>query len=176
MTGFQRESRSVSNAARRCLVRLVSTEPWLICETGGLRFLGPDALAVDGSTAEHGSVFVADWAFSERAAARGCIDLVTRESSIATMPVAPGDTVPSQHGPDVENASADDRAPLHERTWTSATRRLSAEALRALSSEKCTGRGILDTARDAISVWGTDVVWRRGVPPEPGADGLVWHL
>jgi hypothetical protein len=84
-----RECRSMSNAARRCQVRVVSTEPWLICESGGLRFLLPEALAVDGSTAEKGSVLIPDWAFNELAAARACIDLTTRESSIPTTPPAP---------------------------------------------------------------------------------------
>lgn len=84
-----RECRSMSNAARRCLVRVVSTEPWLICESGGLRFLLPEVLAVDGSTAEHGSVLVPDWAFNELAAARACIDLVTRASSIPATPPTP---------------------------------------------------------------------------------------
>jgi hypothetical protein len=84
-----RECRSMSNAARRCQVRVVSTEPWLICESGGLRFLLPEALAVDGSMAENGSVLVPDWAFNELAAARACIELVTRESSIPAMPPTP---------------------------------------------------------------------------------------
>jgi len=75
MTEFQRirECRSMSNAARRCQVRVVRTEPWLICESGGLRFLLPEALVVDGSSAENGSVLVPDWAFNELAAARACI-------------------------------------------------------------------------------------------------------
>jgi hypothetical protein len=79
----------MSNAARRCQVRVVSTEPWLICESGGLRFLLPEALAVPGTMAEHGSVLVPDWAFNELAAARACIDMVTRESSIPTTLPAP---------------------------------------------------------------------------------------
>ena len=41
-----RECRSMSNVARRCQVRVVSTEPWLICESGGLRFVLPEARAV----------------------------------------------------------------------------------------------------------------------------------
>ena len=84
-----RECRAMSNAARRCQVRVVSTEPWLICESGGLRFLLPEALAVEGSSAENGSVLVPDWAFNELAAARACIDLVTRESIIPAMPPIP---------------------------------------------------------------------------------------
>lgn len=87
MTEFHRirECRSMSDTARRCQVRVVSTEPWLVCERGGLRFLLPEALAVDGSTAETGSVLVPDWAFDELAAAQACMDLVTRESSIPAM-------------------------------------------------------------------------------------------
>jgi hypothetical protein len=84
-----RECRSMSNGARRCQVRVISTEPWLICESGGLRFLLPEALAVDGSMTENGSVLVPDWAFNELAAARACIELVTRESSIPAMPPTP---------------------------------------------------------------------------------------
>jgi hypothetical protein len=41
-----RECRSMSNVARRCQLRVVSTEPWLICESGGLRFVLPEARAV----------------------------------------------------------------------------------------------------------------------------------
>jgi hypothetical protein len=82
-----RECRSMSNVARRYQVRVVSTELWLICASGGLRFLLPEALAVAGSTAERGAVLVPDWAFNELAAARACIDLATRASSMpATQP------------------------------------------------------------------------------------------
>ena len=84
-----RECRSMSNVARRCQVRVVSTEPWLICESGGLRFVLPEARAVDGSTAEKGSVLIPDWAFNELAAARACIDAVTRASRIPTTPAGP---------------------------------------------------------------------------------------
>jgi hypothetical protein len=93
------EGRSMRNAARRCQVRVVSTEPWLICESGGLRFLLPEALAVAGRTAEQGSVLIPDWAFNELAAARACIDRVTRESSIPT-------TLPSPEGRRSAAASA----------------------------------------------------------------------
>jgi hypothetical protein len=77
MTEFHviRECRSRTNAARRCEVRVVSTEPWVICERGGLRFLLPGALAVDGSAAEHGPVLVPDWTFNELAAATAWIDV-----------------------------------------------------------------------------------------------------
>jgi len=85
-----RECRSMSNVARRCQVRVVSTEPWLICESGGLRFLLPEALAVEGSTAEGGgSVLVPDWAFNELAAARACIDLAAWASSTPATPPDP---------------------------------------------------------------------------------------
>jgi hypothetical protein len=84
-----RECRSMSNVARRCQVRVVSTEPWLICESGGLRFLLPEALAVDGNMAERGSVLVPDWAFNELAAAQACIDLATRASNMPAAPPGP---------------------------------------------------------------------------------------
>jgi hypothetical protein len=84
-----RECRSMSNVARRCQVRVVSTEPWLICESGGVRFVLPEARAVDGSTAEGGSVLIPEWAFNELAAARACIDAVTRASRIPTTPPGP---------------------------------------------------------------------------------------
>ena len=73
-----RECRSMSNVARRCQVRVVSTEPRLICQSGGLRFVLPEARAVDGSTAEKGSVLIPDWAFNELAAARACIGRSSR--------------------------------------------------------------------------------------------------
>ena len=84
-----RECRSMSNVARRCQVRVVSTEPRLICQSGGLRFVLPEARAVDGSAAERRSVLIPEWAFNELAAARACIELVTRESSIPAMPPTP---------------------------------------------------------------------------------------
>src|SRR5262245_21011393 len=93
------ECKSMRNAARRCQVRIVSTEPWLICESGGLRFLLPEAFAVDRSTADPGSVLIPDWAFNELAAARACIDRVSRESSIPT-------TLPPSEGRDSAAASA----------------------------------------------------------------------
>jgi hypothetical protein len=90
-----RECRSMSNVARRCQVRVVSTEPWLICESGGLRFVLPEALAVAGSTAEGGPVLIPDWAFNELAAARSCIDLATRASSIPATPPGPAGRRPT---------------------------------------------------------------------------------
>jgi hypothetical protein len=63
---------------------VVSTEPWVICERGGLRFLLPAALAVDASAAEHGPVLVPDWSFNELAAATAWID-------VRHPGVAPGD-------------------------------------------------------------------------------------
>jgi len=63
--------RSVTTPDRSCPVRIVSTEPWLVCGARGVRFVFPPSVATAPARAHDGWLLVSDWVIDELIRAGG---------------------------------------------------------------------------------------------------------
>src|SRR5262249_19128246 len=72
--------RSMMHLARSCAVRVVRTDPWLVCEIQGVRVVLPRALGMSGDPACGAWLLVSDWA----------IDELTREAAGGLAPAEEG--------------------------------------------------------------------------------------
>jgi hypothetical protein len=63
--------RSVTTPDRSCPVRIVSSEPWLVCEARGVRFVFPPSVATAPERAHDGWLLVSDWVIDELVRAGG---------------------------------------------------------------------------------------------------------
>jgi hypothetical protein len=76
-----RQCESMVQSDRQCLVRVVRTDPWLVCESGGVRFVLPAGLAGDGRLSDGGWLHVPEWVFD---------DWATGASGAGGNTIAPG--------------------------------------------------------------------------------------
>jgi len=65
--GIVRGCRSATAPERTYPARVVSTDPWLVCEIGGIRLVFPSARVIDGGPSQDGWLLVSGWVIDELA-------------------------------------------------------------------------------------------------------------